>query len=539
MGPESGNSQVEAGPAGNSRGRQSGEHQSRENQSQENQSGENQDGRPVPEWMNAALAGAILVVYAILPTKNYYWDGISFAQNIEQAGGLKNPGFWPNLIHPNHLVYNVIGYLGWNAARGLGLQVRALAVLQAINMVAGAASAWLVQRTLLRTTRSAYLSTSLTVLFAFSAIFWRYSTDADAYIPSVLCLVAAFYVLSTSARPRPMLVGVLHAGAMLVHQLAVLFFPAAALGIFLKGGWRDLRRYCVVAAGITLPAYYVGFWLQSGETSAAAFLRWLTNHSPDVSFSFNVPRNFAITAVSYTRVFFGGTGRVLQFFGPFMLVTLVLLAVVLAALIVIVVRYRADLRLLHWPLWASDSFRVAVVWLAAYVVFLFFWLPENTFYKLFCLPAMVFIAAQGLAQYRGPRRNRLALLAATVALANLALYIFPYSRPDYNQALRFAARMRPLWSDRTVVYYSNFNVDDWFIRYFNPQTTWKAMEPANSVEAFVDRAGRDIESGREVWIDTTAAEVLAGSGSAAAHFDATQQDNYPKHPIRFFRWNPQ
>jgi hypothetical protein len=210
----------------------------------------------------------------------------------------------------------------------------------------------------------------------------------------------------------------------------------------------------------------------------------------------------------------------------------------MAALIVVVVRYRADLRLLHWPSWTSDSMRIAVVWLAAYVFFLFFWLPENTFYKLFCVPAILFIAAHWLAQYRGPRRNRLALFAATVALANLALYIFPYSRPDYNQALKFATRMRPLWSDRTVVYYSNFTVDDWFIRYFNPQTTWKAIDPPNSVAAFVDSAGRDVENGREVWIDTTAAEALAGSGPSVAHFDATQQDNYPKHPIRFFRWIP-
>jgi len=412
--------------------------------------------------------------------------------------------------------------------------------LQAINMVAGAACAWLMQRTLLRLTGSAYLSTTLTLLFAFSAIFWKYSTDADAYILSVLCLVGAFYILSACARPRPRprLAGLLHAGAMLVHQLAVVFFPAAALGIFLKGGWKGLRQYCMVAGGITLPAYYAGFWLQQRQTSPAAFMRWLTNHSPDSSFSFNLPRNFAITVASYTRLFFGGTGHVLQFFGPFMLVTLVLLAVVLVALIVVVVRYWSDLRILHRPSWASGSLRVAVVWLAAYAVFLFFWLPENTFYKLFCLPAVIFVAGQWLRQYRGPRRNRLALLAATMMLGNLALYIFPYSRPDYNQALRFATRMRPLWSDQTVVYYSNFTVDDWFIRYFNPQTTWKAMEPPNNVAGLVDRAGRDVEDGREVWIDTTAAEVLAGSGSGAARFDASQRDDYPKHPIRFFRWAP-
>jgi hypothetical protein len=488
--------------------------------------------------MNAALAAGILAVYATLPTKNYYWDGVAFAQSIEQASGvtIRSSLFWTSIIHPNHLLYNSIGYFIWNATQNLGFHVRAIAVLQAMNMVAAAACACLMQLILLRTTHSAYLSTSLTLFFAFSAVFWKYSTDADAYILSVLCLMGAFYLLIVSAEPRPLLVGLLHAGAMLIHQLAFLFFPAAALGLFLKGGWKAVWRYCFIAGGITLPAYYAGFWLEERETSPASFLRWLTSHSPDVSFSFNLPRNVAITISSYSRLFFGGTGHVLQFFGPFMLVTLIFLALVLATLITLLLRYRADLRLLARPDWASSSFRVAVAWLSAYVVFLFFWLPHNTFYKLFCLPAIVFLLGQWLAQYRGPRRRRLALFVATMALANLALYIFPYSRPDYNQALRFAARMRPLWPSGTVVYYGEYTVDDWFIRYFNPQTVWKPMETRDLVSKFTDRAAQDVDAGKEVWVDTTAAKALTAVG-AGAHFDATQQDNYPAHPIRFFRWS--
>lgn len=496
------------------------------------------DSGDLPEWMNAALAAAILLVYGILPTKNYYWDGVAFAQSIEQASGVSSQSrlFWTSIIHPNHLLYNSIGYLVWNAVRGLGLHVRAIAVLQAMNMVAAAACAWLMQRILRRTTHSAYLSTTLALLFAFSAIFWKYSTDADAYILSVLCLMWAFYLFVASEKPHPLLVGLLHAAAMLIHQLAFLFFPAAALGLFLKGGWKAVWRYCAIAGGITLPAYYAGFWLEERETNPADFLHWLTSHSPDASFSFNLPRNAAITVSSYSRLFFGGTGHVLRYFGPFMLVTLISLAAVLAILITLLVRYRADLCFVAHPDWGSNSARVAVAWLSAYFVFLFFWLPHNTFYKLFCLPAIVFLVGQWLARYRGPRRNRLALFVATMALANLALYIFPYSRPDYNQALRFATRMRPLWPSGTVIYYGEYTVDDWFIRYFNPQTVWKQMAALDGATTFAESAASDEQSGKEVWVDTTAAEALTAAG-AGSHFDGTQQDNYPAHPIRFFRWS--
>ena len=71
------------------------------------------------------------------------------------------------------------------------------------------------------------------------------------------------------------------------------------------------------------------------------------------------------------------------------------------------------------------SLQVSAIWLATYVVFLFFWLPWNTFYKLFCLPPIIVILAHLLMPYRGPRRYRLILFVATLALANLGFYIYP------------------------------------------------------------------------------------------------------------------
>ena len=499
--------------------------------------------RPLkPEMISRGLAVGVFAAYAVLPTQNYYWDGVSFAQDIEQAGGFGSPSFWHSLIRPNHLLYDSVGYLVWIGLRTLGLQVRAIAVLQAINMVLAAVCVCLLHRTLLRLTQSVYLSTTLTLLFAFSAVFWRFATDADAYIPSVLLLMASFHVLCTSSKPRPLVVGILHAGAMLIHQLAIFFFPAAALGVYLKGGRRSLLQYCAVAAGITLPAYYAGFWLQPRTTNLGAFVRWLTFHSPDVTFTFSLPKNLAITLMNYPRLFFGGTAHVLQFFGPFMLVTLLLLAVVLAALLTRTLRQRDELGLLRFRIEPSLPLLVAIVWLTAYAIFLFFWLPSNTFYKLFCLPAIIVIIAHVLMGYQvshqRPRRYRVALLVATMALANLAFYIFPYSRPDYNQALRFAHRMGRVWSDRTVVYYSDFIVDDWFIRYFNPRTTWKQIDPVNGVANFAKDADRDLGAGHEVWVDGTTAALLAQSWpGVSAHFDAAQEDTFPKHPIRFYRWS--
>jgi hypothetical protein len=498
--------------------------------------------RPRSESISRSIPLVVFAIYLVLPTRNYYWDGVSFAQNIEQAGRFGSPSFWPNLIHPNHLLYNTLGYFVWKALATIGLHVRAIAVLQVISMISAAVCVGMVQRTLFRLTNSAYLSISLAFLFALSAVFWRFATDADAYILSTLFLVAAFHVLCVSPKKRPLLVGLLHAAAMLIHQLAIFFFPAAAFGAYLKGGRRSLVQYCAVATGITLPAYCAGFWLQQRSSNPTAFLHWLTFHSPDSAFSFNPFKNLAITLINYPRLFFGGTGHVLEYFGPFMLVTLILLAIVLAMLLIRTLSHPDELRLPspniepQLPL----SVSVSITWLATHAAFLFFWLPSNTFYKLFCLPAIVVIIAHILMRYTGPCRYRLALLVATMALANLAFYIFPYSRPDYNQAMRFAHRMARVWSNHTVVYYGDFVVDDWYIRYFNPQTIWKQINPANGVKDFAEEAEQDLNSGHEVWLDSTAAATLSRSWpEAAVHFDAAQEDNFPKHPIRFYRWKTQ
>ena len=80
---------------------------------------------PCPVWVPTALSGLVLALYAGFPTRNYYWDGVSFALDIESAEKLPL-----SLLHPNHLVYNGIGCIVWSAARALGIDARPITVLQ-------------------------------------------------------------------------------------------------------------------------------------------------------------------------------------------------------------------------------------------------------------------------------------------------------------------------------------------------------------------------------------------------------------------------
>src|ERR1051325_10796190 len=99
---------------------------------------------------------AIAAIYLSFPTRVYYWDGIVFAQMMENA-----PRHTPSLVHPNHLIYNFAGYLFYKLLRALGADVRALAALQILNSLLSALSACVMFSILRRTLRSFYFSICL------------------------------------------------------------------------------------------------------------------------------------------------------------------------------------------------------------------------------------------------------------------------------------------------------------------------------------------------------------------------------------------
>jgi len=66
----------------------------------------------------------------------------------------------------------------------------------------------------------------LTLLFALSATWWKFSTDANAYIPSVFFLLLGFYLVLPDRKPRPLVLALTFFAAMCFHQLAVIALPA-------------------------------------------------------------------------------------------------------------------------------------------------------------------------------------------------------------------------------------------------------------------------------------------------------------------------
>jgi hypothetical protein len=494
---------------------------------------------------------AILLVYLLFPTKNYYWDGIFFSRVVEDASG-----FHPTLVHPNHLLYNVFGYVFYRLIKAVGLNWRAVEVLTVANCIVSVLTAFLLFRILGRSLESRYLTWASTLLFAFSATWWKFSTDANAYILSVFCLLIAFYFLLPPYEPRPLLVAVIFSVAVCFHQLAVIVYPVMALGVLWQAESVSKTRrnlvalqFCVFAFGLVFTAYYFCFYLASGTTSPGRFAQWVTSYSPDASFSFDFLSNLGYTLRGHWRLFFNGRLSLLK--GLVTPPIAVLIGVLVALILVwffLLVRGLKNLQMRKLREFRLGKLaKLAALWVVVYLAFLFFWLPQNTFYRLFHLPAIIILLGEILDSRRSDlsarsgRKYRLAVFVAIMALFNFLFFIFPYSHAEKFPPLAMALEMNKVWQPGTVVYYGSENSDNNLFHYFNRDTSWKPLPEQGQLEVELQST---YDAGHEVWFEASAIDHLQKSQEGREWFsrhareDARHERRDRGHNIKFIKIVP-
>jgi len=455
------------------------------------------------------LFSVTAVIYLLFPTRVYYWDGIVFAQAIEDASGLS-----PSLVHPNHLIYNFAGYIFYKLLRAIGTDIRALTALQILNSLLSALCAGVLFSILMQTLRSFYFSICLALLFAFSATWWKFSTDANAYIPSVLFLLISFYLVMPGRKPRPLLTAFTFFISMAFHQLAVLMFPVLALGVYLQDVTFKRQAlnavYFTVTAAVLIVAAYAGlFSLTIGEFDLVRFIRWTTSYSPDADTKFRLWSNLQYSLRGQVRLFFGGRLNSLR--GLMNPVILVLLLCLIAAIFFFIFNLLQNLRpaKLLMATRQKTVLLLSLLWIGVYVVFLFFWLPQNTFYRLFYLPALIIVLGLALASVKNTRSETRALAAFVIAaaLANFLFLIYPSSHTEKYPPLAFALQMNHEWPTGTVVFYMDESSDVSLVRYFTPQTRWMRMHLK-----FMDDPNAEMRNisagGGTVWFETSAIDAF-------------------------------
>ena len=479
-------------------------------------------------WTTCALAVSLLLVYVSMPTRNHYWDGIGFALNIEGVEQDESGHYFsgdvlgPVYYNPNHLMYNAIGRGIYLSLKSVAPAIRALDVLVMWSILSSVAASCMLFHLLLRVTARYMVSIWLTLLFAFSATWWKFSTDANAYVPGTAALMICALLVARRKGPSVLLIGLFHALAMLIHQIAICFYPAMLVAIWAHRAWpnrtartRAVLVYTAVSGGSVAGAYLaVWFVMLRRSADPGMFLAWITSNGSDVLARKPFFAHATDMLLANLRTLFGG--RVSLALGHIDVSLLIPVAVIVALCAVLIVRalWRREWRFPLWTFQASVHF--PLVWLAGFLAFLSVWLTEYPYYRLFCLPAFVLMLGSLLRRtnLRGRQLSHpLPAFVVLMASLNLVMYIGPYAQVEASPPLHIALQARAIWTGDVVVYYDRFTCDNWWMKYFNMRTRWRKAELGRHGLLAKEVHGT-IGSGHRVFLDT----------GVLAHLEANSED---------------
>ena len=462
-----------------------------------------------------------LGLYLSTLTAEYYWDGLAFAGQIERVA--RGDQGIDSLFHRNHLIYNPIVYVFYVIVRSLGLSVRALTIMQIISALSCAFGVAVFFQMARRISGSLYVASVGSALLAVSTCWWRSATDADAYSLSVaLVLICLSAVLSET--PRWYVAGATLAGAILVHELAFLSYPAAVTAVFLSNRIQNRLAFAIkltlLALGVTFAAYYACAAVLFDIGLPLDVMKWTASNPYGVSFS-NPIKQLPAFPKYQVDLIFGHSLKGFRRFGGATEWTFAVLGITAAFISIAVFRRRASIREIARSFWPERSDRDAewrrvaaliLVWVIPYVLFLLTWEPYFLHYRVYYLPPLVLWFVLALTNYhrktgRTPS-GAVALAVLALSFCNLAFFIGPHIRDSSNLLVVAAKQANSKWNEHTVIYFTDSSPVDGAFQYFNPETEWRGATP-KAIMRLDDEIQRIDAEGGSVWLNDRAAKSVS------------------------------
>jgi hypothetical protein len=395
--------------------------------------------------------------------------------------------------------------------------------LQIANAFAGAAAVGIFFRIAESLFRSRYVALTASAILAFSAVWWKLATDANAYVVSVLLILLCASTL-LSSRPRWLLAGLSLAGAMLIHQLASLFYAATMVAVFTSPSIEKKRsfaaKFSTLAWGTMIAGYYLCAKLFHDIKEPLGLVNWALSNQSGVSPSWNPLRGLALLPRGNLETVVGHSFALYRNQGGWPEKLFAWAALILAILLLLM--FARSLRSAGFlkgffsvtpqarGVWKACA-PMLITWIGTYFIFLIFWEPWQVLYRVFYLPPLVLALGLALKNYHTATEN-LPTVAPVVAvgtllLFNLAFYISPHMRAASNPLVVAARDAQHIWNGKAVIYFAAHTEADTAFEYFNDQTEWRRLTP-------IAQAGIDDEiqitssQGGQVWLNKGAAESV-------------------------------
>lgn len=184
---------------------------------------------------------------------------------------------------------------------------------------------------------------------------------------------------------------------------------------------------------------------------------------------------------------------------------------------------------------------LCVTWVVTYVAFLWFFIPKNTFYRLFYLAPMVVLI--GIMFTRSNffqlRKEMISVFVAISFVTNFLLFIFPYSNVRRDTPLELSLKMNDIWTNKSIIFYMSPDTDNELVRYFNPNVTWRQIDKLGPEE--IERQLKESETaGGDVWFGHSAFDKFSqnsdeGPWIARWATDERYRVNSPEYNMIFVR----
>lgn len=201
---------------------------------------------------------ALLYVFVSPPNRLEAEDAYNYAWSVErEAGAVRMPGD-EALMHRHHVLYGVVMRGLYMAARATGLAGRAYPMMCAVSLLAGLAAIGVLAVLLRRSGFSRVSAAGGAALLAASYGWWRYSVEAEIYVPAAsLALLAVALSCRASPSRAQMAAGIgLSALATLTHILAgAAAFMAIPFFHVLRGHFRRATVHGLLSAALVAGGY--------------------------------------------------------------------------------------------------------------------------------------------------------------------------------------------------------------------------------------------------------------------------------------------
>jgi hypothetical protein len=404
-------------------------------------------------------------LFIAFPSHMWNFDGVACAAALE----LGNPTF---LFHSNHMLYGFFGFIFWRLIT-LVAAWRALPALQlftSLQAAGGCAGIYFILTEILANEK---LSLGITLCVSVSAVVWVWSVEAQVYALGFLALIWATRALLRPERPKKWIViGLLHAGAILGHVVHVLWFVPAMYWLWKEntaGKRKKFTQYLITVTLTTLIPYalVIGILIVPHHLNDRWLGRWLMGSAalnPNSVFQWHLAGWTAplVWAGTTLRIFWGS-------FWP----------------------YQTNVPAWAWALTAASAgclgFLLAMslknrrerlwifcaLWLAIYGIFFWTWEPATECYRMTDLAPLAILIALGVQAVAAERRRwqLTGILFLTLFPLNLRTRIVPMSNPRRNLLYQQIMDLTQATPDNSL--YLTAGGSAWiYILYFTGRTAW-------------------------------------------------------------------